>query len=152
IFAIPSIRGVAMIQHRSRTRSQRARHNRRAIREPRARLSLEPLEDRVVLDAGDTLASALHTGLGPAAGTFFQPIETIGDNAYGSNDVDIYQFDAAAGQALIVQPGSDYFTMRRLFDSFGNQLAVSYYGLLTYTFGAPGTYYVGVSSLYNAYY
>src|SRR5262249_24430058 len=74
------------------------------------------------------------------------------DDGTGPNDVDMLQFEAAAGQVLMVRPSSDYFTMRRVFGWFGNQLAVSYYGLLTYTLGGPGTYYVGFSSQYNAYY
>src|SRR5207244_9003602 len=84
----------------------------------------------------------------------------IGDNFFGSRDVDLYSFSATAGQlfsASIAAAGSTqplYYGILRLFDSAGHQLAFGYSfsSIRNYTFAADGTYYLGVSGYYNASY
>lgn len=49
--------------------------------------------------AGDTLATALNTGVGPTSGPF-TATTPIGDGLYLGKDVDIYKFTAQAGQGL----------------------------------------------------
>lgn len=62
---------------------------------------VEGLEDRAVpADVGDTLAVALPTALGPAAGTYTMPSQSVGDGHFGALDVDLYRIDATAGQVL----------------------------------------------------
>lgn len=58
--------------------------------------------------AGDTIATAQATNLGPAAGTF-SATATIGDGLYPLKEVDLYRIDVAVGQMLTAataQPGS----------------------------------------------
>ena len=50
----------------------------------------------VSLDIGDTLGAAVPTGL-VLGGSFAQPNTPLGDGAFGSSDVDFYQFVAPAG-------------------------------------------------------
>jgi hypothetical protein len=106
--------------------------------------------------AGDTLATAQATGLGPAAGTFSATAK-IGDGLFPLQDVDLYQVQAGAGQLLTAQTslptGGTYMNpVLRLFDSAGNQLGFTTYfynNRLEYQFGAAGSYYVGVSGAYD---
>ena len=113
-----------------------------------------------VADAeGDTIATALATGLGPTAGNYTHTAH-IGDGLYPMKDVDLYQIQANAGQLLtaitsLPTGGSaiNGITMR-LFDSTGNQLAIYYYGYgsssrIDYQFASTGTYYVGISGYPN---
>ena len=55
--------------------------------------------------AGDTLTDALATGFGPTAGTSTTYTGHIGDGLYKYNDVDLYKFQATAGQALTATIG-----------------------------------------------
>jgi hypothetical protein len=109
---------------------------------------------------GDTLATALASGLGPTAGTYTHTA-SIGDNFYGNKDVDLYSFSATAGQrfsasiAAVTTNGTPLsYGILRLFDSAGHTLAYGYpwSPIQNYTIAADGTYYLGVSGYYNAYY
>jgi hypothetical protein len=105
--------------------------------------------------AGDTLATAQATGLGPTDGTF-GATASIGDGLYFNADVDLYQINAAAGQVLTAQTslpagGVAMDTILSVFDASGNRVTYNddyngVYSRVTYQFGAAGTYYVGVSS------
>ncbi len=123
-------------------------------------LYLEPLEDRTVLDVGDTLRAAALTGWGPAAGSFSRPDERL-----GGNDVDLYQFHAAPGTGLLAQTSNPVLAddkalnpVLRLFDASGTQLAVGTNGgsgnyvLLEHHFTTAGTYYIGISGSENSFY
>jgi hypothetical protein len=121
---------------------------------------VEALEDRIVLDVGDTLATALNTLLGPGAGSFTQASEPIGDGPFGTRDVDLYQFQANAGLRLTAttsQPpgGVSLDSILRLFNSSGVQLAFNddfggtFYSQIVFTFTTTGTYYIGVSGFAN---
>ena len=129
----------------------------------RAHIFLEALEDRLVLDAGDTLATAMATGIGPAPGNFRMYIELLGDGAQGNRDVDLYRFQAGAGSILTARtsPGVEPVPMDpivRLFDSVGTEItinddyATSRYGRVDHVFTTAGTYYVGISGSPNAAY
>src|SRR5262249_8169601 len=77
--------------------------------------------------AADTLAAAQATGLGPGNGSFGVNAH-IGDGLHPLRDVDLYQFQATAGQGLIatasqVTGGTFLYSTLRLFDSTGHQLA-----------------------------
>src|SRR5262249_4222718 len=66
-----------------------SRARRRTARKPKAcRPQLEALEERTVLDVGDSLGSALLTGLGPTAGAYTMPSEFMGDGRFKTMDVD----------------------------------------------------------------
>jgi hypothetical protein len=72
-------------------------------------------------------------------------------------DVDMFRFHVTAGQRITLAvtdiPGSVLIPYLRLFDGRGHQLAVSAPGgrqaVLTFTFEAAGTFYVGVSGRGN---
>jgi hypothetical protein len=132
-----------------------------------ARPRVERLEQRLVPDAGDTLAVALQTGLGPAAGSYTMPSEYLGDGRFRALDVDLYRLDARAGQMLKATTSAPAGngnntadTILWLFDSAGNGLAVndnpsdgtSLFSRIDYQFAADATYYVGVSGAGNWYY
>src|SRR5262245_11493743 len=128
----------------------------------RARLKLECLEERTTPDVGDTLSTALATGLVPG-GAFTQASEPIGDGPLGTSDVDIYSFDAAAGNVVIIRTtrpsgGVSMDTMVRLFDASGTQLDINddygggLYSALSFTLPADGTYYIGISGYNNSRY
>src|SRR5262249_46290216 len=106
--------------------------------------------------AGDTIATAQATNLGPTDGSFSTTAH-IGDRLYPLQDVDLYRIDAAAAQFLspvtaLPTGGTPItYTTLRLFDSSGTQLASYYYGnnsatRIDYQFATAGTFYVGVSS------
>jgi hypothetical protein len=129
-----------------------------------SRLIVERLEDRLCLDAGDTLATALLTGLGPATGNYVMTREELGDGDFGARDVDLYRIEAQAGQALTATmlppfPGtfSEWDPYLRLFDAAGNQLRAnddfnSVFPYLEYAFTTSGTHYIGVSGAPNSSY
>jgi hypothetical protein len=114
----------------------------------------------VVSEAGDTLATALSTGLGAGGGTATHT-GYAGNGAFGNKDVDMYSFQAAAGSRITIQttqpsgsPALD--TYLRLFNAAGTQLASdddsgpSEYSLISnFTLTSAGTYYVGVSGYPN---
>ena len=110
-------------------------------------------------DAGDTLATATVTGLGPgtSSGTF---TDSIWNALYGTKDVDLFSFQASKGMGLtattsLPASGDSMDTMLRLFDASGNELAFNddsggtLYSQLTYSFASAGTYYVGVTGYNN---
>src|SRR5262249_39237105 len=124
---------------------------------------VEGLEERVVLDVGDTLATAELTGLGPGPGNYSMYVESLGDGAFGARDVDLYRFQANAGTILLARTSPSAFggtmdPLLRLFDGAGNQLLAvedyltSRYAQLDYQFTTTGTYYLGVSGSPNATY
>lgn len=128
----------------------------------RVPLAIEALEERALLDAGDILATAWPTGVGPHHGTF-STRELIGDGLFGSRDVDLYSFQAVAGTTLTARTsyplgGLPMDTVVRLFDALGNQLALNddaigtLYSDLRVTIPATGIYYIGVSGYPNAFY
>src|SRR5207253_3299233 len=49
---------------------------------------------------GDTLATALATGLGSTSTSYAMPSAQIGDGTWRSFDVDMFQFTAVAGQKI----------------------------------------------------
>src|SRR5262249_50403276 len=108
---------------------------------------------------GDTIATAFDTNLGPAGGTFTRPSERIGDGAFTTLDVDLYQFQAVAGQRLVATtsrpPGGQAMdTFLRLFSSRVTVLAVNddfdgLYSQITFTFTTDDTYLIGVSGFAN---
>jgi hypothetical protein len=139
-----------------------ARNGRRVRSKPAAsfRPRLELLEERINPDAGDTLSTAVLTGLGPTVGSYSVSSEHLGDGSFGNKDVDMYQVNVNAGQFLTArtsQPaGGQYMdTILRLFDSSGNQLTYNddsfgtAYSYVSHTFSTTGTYYVGVSGYPN---
>jgi hypothetical protein len=111
-------------------------------------------------DVGDTLATALATGFGPAPGTFSYT-QPIGNGPSGNKDVDIYSFQAPANSLLRARtsmpPGTTSLdTILRLFDANGNELAFNdddpvnpYYSSLSFAITTAGTYYFGVSAYPN---
>ena len=110
------------------------------------------------LDVGDTLSTAVPTGLA-GAGSFSQAIASIGDGHYDGSDVDLYQFTANANSVLLAVTsqatgGTTMDTLLRVFDSDGNPLATEtnapVFSRLHYLIPATGTYYVGVSGAPNA--
>src|SRR5207248_1116580 len=79
---------------------------------------------------GDTLATALVTGLGTAASSYTMPSARIGDGTWAELDVDLYKFTAAAGQKLTARTSIPagvtdltYATLR-LFDAAGHELVL----------------------------
>ncbi|HCA95258.1 MAG TPA: hypothetical protein DEP38_11580, partial [Cyanobacteria bacterium UBA9226] len=118
---------------------------------------------------GDTLTTALNSGLSSAHPGTFNLNAQIGDNpnvAPGS-DVDMIAFQLDAGgrvtidiDARINTPSSPLDSVLRIFDSNGNQVAVSddaqapgepftFDSYIDFTATQTGTYYVGVSSYSN---
>lgn len=112
--------------------------------------------------AGDTLATARATGLGPTLGTLSATTAAIGDGLYLSKDVDLYKFTAQAGQGFVAvtsapSAGPAVNPVLRLFDATGQQLAYDSYSNGTfnrfkYLIPADGTYYLGVSGSSNGNY
>jgi hypothetical protein len=108
---------------------------------------------------GETLATAepVAFGLSETAGI----ADEIGNNSYGSRDVDLYRVQLAEGDVLTVTvqvpagvpPNDPNFGIAlRIFDSSGNELGVAGDGVglypgdeIDFTAPADGTYYVGVS-------
>jgi Bacterial Ig domain len=126
------------------------------------RLRFEQLEDRVVLaDVGDTLVTALSTGL-TGLGAFAH-IERVGDGSFTTKDVDLYRLSAVVGSRLTVLTnpapfvGAAMNTYVRVFDALGTQLAANndfngIYSRLTLTLRELGTYFVGISGNPNTAY
>jgi subtilisin family serine protease/subtilisin-like proprotein convertase family protein len=109
------------------------------------------------LDVGDTLSTAVSTGL-DGAGSFSQAIAWIGDGHYDGSDVDLYQLTADANSVLMAMTsqatgGTTMDTFLRVFDSNGNPLAAEtnapLFSRLHYIIPTTGTYYVGVSGANN---
>src|SRR5439155_1305602 len=109
----------------------------------------------VVPDIGDTLATALDTGLRSLGGTFSNT-QVLGNGPFGTRDVDLYRLDVPANSVLRARTslpagGLSVDTILRLFDASGTPLAIDddsaggLYSAFPYTFPTAGTYYVGVS-------
>jgi hypothetical protein len=110
------------------------------------------------VDVGDTLATA--TTLTLSSNSEVTVTQSIGDNAFGAKDVDLYQLAASAGDTLTVEltrltpfNGASFV---RLFDSTGDELAEDGFSgpgnsprLAFFTLPAAGTYFIGVSGFDN---
>ncbi|WP_207398094.1 choice-of-anchor D domain-containing protein [Bremerella alba] len=125
-------------------------------------------------DIGDTRGTAQSVGLTP--GTQTQIDSKIGDGAYGTADVDMFQVTLNAGETLsadidsyVLDDGTNWsyggYSHLRLFDSYGGEVADSYYyetndpdsgyggdPFMEYTSAYGGTYYLGVSTDGNDFY
>jgi hypothetical protein len=113
--------------------------------------------------AGETLAAALNTNIGPLTGTFTYTNE-IWSTATGRRGVGMYRLQAYAGTTIyaLATPqlgtGDSFNTVIRLFNSSGGQVAIvdpnSPVALLQYKvpLTGTGTYYVGISGHGNASY
>jgi Tol biopolymer transport system component len=119
---------------------------------------------------GDTLSTALNSGLSSAHPGTFNLNAQIGDNRnVGANsDVDMVAFQLDAGSRVTIDidarvNGSNLDSMLRLFNSSGQQLAhsddtpapgetFSVDSYLDFTAQQTGTYYVGVSGYSNSRY
>jgi hypothetical protein len=114
---------------------------------------------------GDALTTAFQTGIGPGRlPNPFVRTAAIGDGLYASRDVDLYRFEASAGQTVTLATerpagGTSMDTMLRLFDAAGNQLAIDddsgpgVYSLISnFAITQTGVYYVGVSGYNNSAY
>ena len=116
-------------------------------------------------ESNDTIQQATDTGLSssnPGSETFSS---TLGNNRYGKNDVDIYEFQLNAGDRVKIDVdaalfGSSLDSVLRLFDSQGKELArsddtsgpgelFSRDPYIEFTASTSGNYYVGVSSWAN---
>jgi hypothetical protein len=119
-----------------------------------------------LVESNDTILDAID--IGPlAAGESFSTTSVIGnnDNIAPAADVDFIAFELNAGETVNIDIDANLFnssldSVLRLFNSFGNELAVSddntspgegfsFDSYLSYTAGVSGTYYVGVSSFNN---
>lgn len=121
---------------------------------------LEALEGRRLMSADDTLADAIDTGLGSNGGVAFSA-EIGGEHSL--RDHDLYKVRLRAGDTVSARTsarstggGTLRDTVLFLFDSAGTRLVgnddYGPYGLdsyLSYTVGAAGDYYIGVSSYGN---
>ena len=106
-------------------------------------------------ELNDTLTTArvIEPGLGAVTLNSF-----LGDGAFGASDVDIFQFQAAAGSTLNVQANSSGIAnlALRLFDSAGNELQSSNpsgeldAAIESFVFVDGGTYFVSVSDSLRA--
>ena len=118
----------------------------------------------VVADIGDTLATAASTGLTSAGGTATGG-NPIGNGSFGNKDVDVYSFQAAAGNVVTARTtrpasGTAMDTYLRLFNSAGVQLASNddasaqtlYSQITNFSIASAGTYYVAVSGYGNSTY
>jgi hypothetical protein len=123
-------------------------------------LYLERLDERTLLDVGDTLGAALPTGIGLDASQFVQFAEQVGDGPFGTGDVDLYRLQASAGSGFVAETsrpanGPSVDTFLRLFDAQGVELAfddnsgTDRYSRLEFVFSTGGTYFVGVSGFAN---
>lgn len=109
--------------------------------------TLVPPESNNTLDKARELGSAAQNH---QLGSFY---------IFPPNDVDLFRFEADAGQQVTITIGhpfdSNLQSFLRLFDAAGNPLAAaggvagSQDAQLTYTVSNAGTYYVGVSSVGN---
>ena len=125
------------------------------------RFELFALEGTPNDETRDATLTAMNTG------GSFNVTTAIGNNVYGGRDVDLYEFQAGAGDRLTVTTTSNDFgvppgfnTLLRLFDASGNQLASNddLAGFDTdsqiqnFQIPSNGTYYIGVSSSSNTTY
>jgi subtilisin family serine protease len=116
-------------------------------------------QSATLVDAGDTLATAA------AVNTLAGEVRLsgrIGDNSYGSRDVDLYRVTLAAGQTLTIDVdartlsgGSTLDSYVRVFNASGRAQAAndddatSYDSFLVFRAASAGTYFVGISGYGN---
>jgi hypothetical protein len=130
----------------------------------RRALRFEGLEQRLPLDLDDSLGEAVSLG------TITTSARTVNDRIDPDTDVDMYSFNAAAGQVIdfdidtVTNGPGELGSYLRIFDSTGRQIAfnndatapgendVGFDAYLRHAFTAAGTYYVGVSNLNNSSY
>ncbi len=122
------------------------------------RRTIERLEERILLAADDTLATAVGVVLTPGES------KSIADQIDPPSDVDLYKVKLGAGDSLLARItaesfGSSLNSYLRIFNSAGKQLASNDNGALgsndsNLKFVAPkaGEYFVGVSDSANVFY
>ena len=148
-----------------------------AVRRSRSRYTpaLQVLEARIVLDVGDTLATAYATNLRPGFSGEFRLHHPDLTRLEVGADVDLYRLTAVPSMTLRAEtiplawpgdPPPQYRppiyaarTVLRLFTERGTPLALneecspgSWGACLDYTFNTSGTFYVGVSARGNRIY
>ncbi len=108
-------------------------------------------------DVGDTLATALNTGMGPGISNYQRNWEVVGNGGFGTRDVDLYRFTANVGMrftaATSLPPGANVSmgTVISVWHSTGSRLQTSgypgsyYASINSFRIPATGTYYLGVS-------
>ncbi len=118
----------------------------------------EALEHRVLLrdDAGDTIATAYDTGVGPTPSAALCVDPVLGDGSFGNKDVDFYKFQGARGASTWIRAYMDTVEdlplLVRIFRSTSSgpvELLNALPGannILKFNLPADDTYYVGVSS------
>jgi len=116
----------ALRNREPRLSAPRAKKSQARKRPATCRPRLELLEDRLVLDVGDSFGSALLTGLGPTVGSYTMPSEYIGDGRFKNLDVDLYQFTGKSGELIkaVTSPpatGNVADTYLWLFDAAGDR-------------------------------
>ncbi|EAQ79300.1 Calx-beta domain-containing protein [Blastopirellula marina] len=122
---------------------------------------------------GDQISTAESVSLTPSVLTEING--EVGDGAFESKDVDLFEVTLAAGERLSIDIDANYLdngsnlsnlnSYLRVFNASGSQLAASNYGAgdndfystgndgyLSFLAPSAGTYYIGVSSYYNRYY
>ncbi|WP_164103076.1 FG-GAP-like repeat-containing protein [Candidatus Laterigemmans baculatus] len=109
-------------------------------------------------EVGDTLAAALTVNVPSEGRVRLQ--SSIGDNSFGSSDVDLYRVELTAGEGFVIDVDarsielSSIDSILRVFDSSGTPLysnddTADLDPALRFTVPEDGVYYVGVSSYSN---
>jgi Ca2+-binding RTX toxin-like protein len=129
-------------------------------------VSVDPTVDTEI-ESNDTIATAIDTGLNSDGRSAFTLAARIGNNPNiaPESDVDLYKVELNAGDQLSIDIdarvyGSPLDSVLRLFDSAGNELAVSddtpapdefftFDSFIDFTVNSSGTYYIGVSGFSN---
>ncbi len=120
------------------------------------RLNIANSVRRVLGDVGDTLSNARGTKLDERGDQFSVPKARIGDGIQGVTDVDIYRWEALAGDvftaiASVSSTGVQGNLILRIYDSVGNTLLVGDLpteldSSINFVTPTTGVYYLGVSS------
>ncbi len=131
-------------------------------------LELSVGSDLIGGEPNDTINQAIATGLSSATPGTFDFSGEIGDNfnlSFLEDDVDLFEFQLDAGDQIVADIDADQFgslldPVLRIFDSLGNQVAVSdddpapgegftLDSFIEFEAQFSDTYYVGVSSFSN---
>ena len=124
-----------------------------------ANASVTALANLNPADAGDTIAAAAAVNL--PANRRVTIAQTIGDNGFAGQDVDLYQVTGVAGDVFTLDAArqSANSLYLRLFDAAGVQLVADGFSgpnssprIANFRLPATGTYYVGVSGWSNTTY
>lgn len=115
-------------------------------------------------ESNDTLATATNTTITNASKGTYTGTGTLGDGANTTKDVDLFSMQLAAGQNVQIDldlPTGSGYSILRVFSSTGLQLATASFNAgpspeysffesyISFTAGAAGTYYIGVSAYAN---